>query len=691
MKEDSWDVALVKSEPPENDSVNGKHYLKEDLNYLTNPSSKGNNDLPKTKVVTTRLPNKNPEEFKITQSLRHQEKNYKLKQQPLANTTEKSYPCPTCKKIYTRLAFFKAHMETHQKSIPFVCKVCKKIFLTKPGIAKHMFVHKRRDSYFCDFCSKEFAYKSNLSDHIKRHMDVRPHKCKICGKGFLFASVCKAHMRTHTGEKPFECDICKRKFGQRNNMKSHIMSHLKLSKPYKCSICTLRFRSAYHLKDHELIHSGIKPFKCNVCSISFARKCTLKTHETIHLNKKSHECKTCGKGFTTAFHFNSHLRCHTGRKPYQCDTCKKRFSTRSSMLSHILRNMKSGGHSKCPVCLERFLTTEDLKSHMEIHYPDKTCQDEVPKLKHAKSLKQLKNNTKQYTCEICSKIFLRKSSFDAHINNRGNLPTEKPYFECNLCKQKFCHSRTLAAHEKMHYGPAISVTLSNEEETGFLQTNFQRGNLKTYERNKNLEENIRRIYIVKTESEREVKNKEESILVQRQRRLGNNMVEIENLVLSSVKKEPGVRLSCEESLEEKERKAQRELESNTYSDAIKNKIDVQQTNFERVQLKTYQSKKNQGEKIKSGHHANNHSDHSSAVEIVSFVKIEPGSTTQPEGKLEKMTESENFILSSVKEEPPDPLDFTGSENSPSIKKETFDLNYETETCEVKVEFEEQRN
>lgn len=140
-------------------------------------------------------------------------------------------------------------------------------------------------TYTCKICSKVFSYNCNLKRHVRIHNGVKSFKCDICGKVFLERGGMKHHLRTHTGERPSKCDICGKAFSNNGNLKSHIRIHTG-EKPFKCDTCGRAFSNNGSLKHHTFTHTGEKPFECDVCGKLFSLSWNLKYHIRTHMSEK---------------------------------------------------------------------------------------------------------------------------------------------------------------------------------------------------------------------------------------------------------------------------------------------------------------------------------------------------------------------------------------------------------------------
>ncbi|XP_033231071.1 zinc finger protein 729-like isoform X1 [Belonocnema kinseyi] len=465
------------------------HFAREKQSRLTNSSIKGNSDLPSNVVYSPKKHliqisslywcKKCQKRFSTAEMLKLHTEEHDLAEKSLtvsSGSANSSYTCPNCKIVYLNFFSLKKHFARKHK-------LCPKNFSIKRSFTRHTLAHQSVECFTCDLCSKEFSRKSNLTDHINRHMNIRPHKCKICGKGFIRPSYCKAHMRTHRG-RPFECDLCKRRFSLKRTLTLHMLVHQQ-GRPHS--------------------------YVCDLCGKHCARRGSFMDHLKTHMD----------------------ISCHTS---YECDMCKKKFANRSNWKRHIRRISACFNHYKCSTCTEGFSTTEGLKNHIA------NCFDISSGYSIAATKKRIGDT---YFCKICSKFFLRKAYFVDHKNlhsltetnaceickrvfpnnyslwkHQSNLTKESPYFECDICKLKFCYKTTWFKHRKTHFCNNLPQ-INNVHKMVHQQIPLKVGPLKTYNR-KNLGEMMQKreiVSIVETGRDNKVHDKEETILLQEEIRL----------------------------------------------------------------------------------------------------------------------------------------------------------------------------
>ncbi|XP_069544089.1 zinc finger protein 721-like [Brachyistius frenatus] len=400
----------------------------------------------------------------------------------LKETSEKSFGCNTCGKIFVREGSLIVHMRTHTGEKPFCCDDCGKRFSQKANLNTHMRVHTEKPiccgdggkklirlshlkehmtihpgekPFGCNDCGKRFATMRSLREHIRIHAGKIPFSCEDCGKKFMRQSVLKEHMKVHTGEKPFGCEDCRKRFSRRSHLKAHMTIHTG-EEPFTCGDCGKKFIYHYLLKDHMIVHTGEKPFACDDCGKRFKRekklKCHLKTHMRIHTGEKPFSCGVCGKKFTEQGSLNRHMCVHTGEKPFGCDHCEKRFCQHADLQKHVRVHTGERPFS-CSVCGRRFTEKGVLKKHMRGHSGEKPISCDVcgKRFNHQGALKthiRVHTGETPFDCYVCGKRF----RYDWNLKTHMRVHTGDKPFSCDDCGKRFNRKTSLKAHMVVHTG-----------------------------------------------------------------------------------------------------------------------------------------------------------------------------------------------------------------------------------------------
>jgi hypothetical protein len=93
------------------------------------------------------------------------------------------YPCPTCRKSFSRLFSLRAHQRTHDPDRPFSCTFCPASFARAYDLKRHVRVHDKT-AWKCTGCDKMFS----RPDAIKRHKNSarsRGGQGEACANGAI--------------------------------------------------------------------------------------------------------------------------------------------------------------------------------------------------------------------------------------------------------------------------------------------------------------------------------------------------------------------------------------------------------------------------------------------------------------------------------------------------------------------------
>ncbi|KAF7205968.1 zinc finger protein OZF [Nothobranchius furzeri] len=250
------------------------------------------------------------------------------------SSVKKSFICSDCGKQFVNTRSLQRHMKRHSKITSSNCLVDDKSLKVEEKVDSPKKVQTSQKSFSCDFCGKIFNRKDNLNTHVRIHTGQKPFGCDVCERRFGSKTHLNRHMIIHIGEKPFVCDVCGQRFSDKSNLNGHMRKHTG-QKPFGCDICGQRISDRSSLSRHMKIHTGLKPFGCDVCERRFSSKTHLNTHMRIHTGQKPFACNICGQRFIQKPHLNTHMIIHTDDKPFSCDVCGQRFSYKSNLKRHI--------------------------------------------------------------------------------------------------------------------------------------------------------------------------------------------------------------------------------------------------------------------------------------------------------------------------------------------------------------------
>ena len=177
-----------------------------------------------------------------------------------------------------------------------------------------------------------------------------------------------------------------------------------------CAMCLKMFADPAKRRRHEKsIHEKTPTYKCDKCVRAFCNKNDLKYHdETTHEKTEPEICEICNKTFKTKASLKIHQgRLHSDLMNFKCEDCGANFKHKCNLSRH--ENEKHFGHN---IDWRLVQFTEDLK----------------------------------FTCDICSKLFTRKSTLDEHKHIVHGNPATK--HKCQYCSKEFNKLFDAKRHEK---------------------------------------------------------------------------------------------------------------------------------------------------------------------------------------------------------------------------------------------------
>ncbi|XP_036053373.1 zinc finger protein 496 isoform X3 [Onychomys torridus] len=174
-------------------------------------------------------------------------------------TSQKSYVCPSCGKIFRWRVNFIRHMRSRREQKPHKCSVCGELFSDSEDLDGHLETHEVQKPYRCTVCGKSFRLNSHLLSHRRIHLQPErqpPVKKSEEGASETEGTGARALMEKSKAKLGFRCGNCGKSFQRHDHLVRH-RSHCHLkseARPLQCRYCVKTFRQNYDLLRHERIH-----------------------------------------------------------------------------------------------------------------------------------------------------------------------------------------------------------------------------------------------------------------------------------------------------------------------------------------------------------------------------------------------------------------------------------------------------
>ena len=165
---------------------------------------------------------------------------------------------------------------------------------------------------------------------------------------------------------------------------------------------------------------------CQFCGKIFRFRNSMLRHERKHSGVKF-ECQHCDSSYTTQYHLHRHnCSAQEANPDYMlnrilCTQCGQGFTSNQSLREHFERQHGEGvAPMLCPDCGKGFYGKSSLKRHMKF-----ACV-----------------SSDQLKCNICSKVFDRRSALVNHMRSHQ----DRPVFACSGCGTIFSNKRSMVNH-----------------------------------------------------------------------------------------------------------------------------------------------------------------------------------------------------------------------------------------------------
>ena len=227
------------------------------------------------------------------------------------------------------------------------------------------------------------------------------------------------------------CTLCSYKKNQRSLIMKHLRVHFK--KMFYCNPCSKPITSvSNHIRTKHSEKPDTSPW---VCDVSGCNK-SVKTEYNLTLHKKSHDtvyCDQCDFNCEGRKRLQSHVyrkHAETKKDPHVCHVCSKSVSTSQQLKSHL--QIHGDEEFQCEHCQKMFKVEKNLQKHIIMHHKEK-----------------------KFICEKCGKSFSVKCHHDKHVLLKH---TKNKNFNCNNCDYRGATKYYLQKHMEIHAEAKLNCT-----------------------------------------------------------------------------------------------------------------------------------------------------------------------------------------------------------------------------------------
>ncbi|KAF1379455.1 hypothetical protein PFLUV_G00176230 [Perca fluviatilis] len=255
-------------------------------------------------------------------------------------------------------------------------------------------------------------------------------------------------------------------------------------KLHMCPHCNRSFKGLNYFRFHVKGHMGYKPFKCTLCHKEFLTGYLLKKHMEVHVSERRYKCGECGKLYKTIGHVREHMRAHSDERPYRCARCNKGYKTKNALQVH----QRTHGDEKpyvCEFCLRGFREKGSLVRHIRHH-----------------------TGEKPFKCPKCGRGFAEHGTLNRHMRAKGG------------CQKDDSSEPQDAITEEQASVDSLATEAINSEDPHAVLVEFSSVVADTQE------------YIIKTQTEEEVREEEVTLIQDSQNEMGNHIMKVVQRIVS---------------------------------------------------------------------------------------------------------------------------------------------------------------
>lgn len=378
----------------------------------------------------------------------------------MTGSSQFTYQCNICHKIYSNNPALQQHMQSHNKEHSFDCYVCGHKFKQRAHLETHLRVHTHEMPYKCQYCDKCFSQKGNKNRHERLHLlnntadpssgTLPPSSSSISSNHSNSTSLSSTSVAMETTmnsaksciQQPniyidsefASCDICHKQFFNKDDLNAHRNSHLSLP----CNTTPMDNTMNNMESSHQQMTTGqYGPTYCNISSekgyqmrdspqvaFSTSKGLAVDQNTVSPANSMGNKMYYAGGngGMPEPMRQNDPNCCNINTSTLSpCEVCGKEISCQQEMLQHA---QCQKGVFTCEYCHKEFGSNSSLQVHRRVH------TGETP-----------------YKCDFCDKGFKQAPHLDVHLRTHtGEMP-----YQCLYCDKKFTQNSNKNRHQRSHF------------------------------------------------------------------------------------------------------------------------------------------------------------------------------------------------------------------------------------------------
>ncbi|CAG2168092.1 unnamed protein product [Oppiella nova] len=375
---------------------------------------------------------------------------------------------------------------SYRHTTPFKCTQCGQTFPTNIALRHHFQRNHNKELVKVltrrSTCGKSTVNKSRPKPQTNEptvgSQDVNTTEKSINSNEVKIVSIVRqSDSRLQTSEGLHVCGYngCGKSYPTLRQLSQHKRMHPKVNQMttdgrYVCghSGCGKSFAKLVYLTKHKYTHNSDKIYRCDVdgCSARFSSPIYVNSHKMNKHNTK-YRCDWEGCDYKTGskYIFDKHqLIAHSGERQFTCpvEECLQTFKTKSDATHHQLRRHPDSVpdvpwiHCTHTDCQYKNKSDCAMKAHLKQHTKHYRCDECSKWFTHLSQLKlhePIHNEALQYPCEWpgCERRFPRKGHLALHMAAHEG---EKKY-RCSWpgCSKKYNVNHVLKMHEITHKDP----------------------------------------------------------------------------------------------------------------------------------------------------------------------------------------------------------------------------------------------